>query len=232
MGNKNVKLTGGAQVGSGTTACILFPPLPCSNISENNTNIVTKLFKTKEAMLPETNRELLRILKRIDPEQKRFIYAIDHNCGEHLLSQENLNDVNEYLGTDYVSIKNKDLFYFNLIRTFDIDPSPSSLSKDKKEFVLQSLSLLHENKICHNDLHQKNIMMGIDGNPRIIDFGSFSFIKNDEDLFNMQLDSEMLRNTLSRPPSVKKRKRIFTDDDIENNDVHIENNGVQPKSLF
>ena len=37
--------------------------------------------------------------------------------------------------------------------------------------LMQSIALLHSVGWYHNDIHAHNILMGLDGNPRIIDFG-------------------------------------------------------------
>ena len=88
----------------------------------------------------------------------------------------------------------------------------SRIPELRKDFLRESVRLLHTWGICHNDLHKFNILRGSDGNPRIIDFGAASsfdpnnILPGDSDLISNDL--RMLETALRiAPPELPRGRR-------------------------
>ena len=67
----------GALISQGAYGCVYTPPLPCVNASpkamKSKTKMVTKVFGNNDDM--ETEWDISEKIKKIDPDQKYFIYA-------------------------------------------------------------------------------------------------------------------------------------------------------------
>ena len=205
---KSKSLIGGEIIGTGTTANVIYPALPCNSAHQSGSNIVTKLFFKKSDMVKELNLNLLNKLREIDPNQERFVYALDNsNCGNHSIPIESIDDIRETFPLQNIS-NTQQLSYFNMIRTVPIQ-NFYSLSEQRKEFVKQSLTILHNHGISHNDIHAQNVMISHDdGNLRIIDFGESAFLQYNvegEDLF--KLDNDKLNSLFNSPPEISRSRK-------------------------
>ena len=79
---------------------------------------------------------------------------------------ENQNEKKYYYVTDY--IQNKTLLEYLLIEKKGFSEKYSKFIFNK---ILKGVKFLHDNGICHLDLHLKNILFDKNFDPKIIDFG-------------------------------------------------------------
>lgn len=183
------RFRGGKSLGEGKSARTIHPAIPCKD-GRDLTNYVTRLlinYKTRlrkpEEDLMSNNIPLIKKLTEIDPTQKYFIYPEKCEVGE--LLDDNIKDG--------ATEDNKQHSEFMKIggetwRNFYTHRKPSL---KQKNHLKKSLELLHSNGIIHGDLTSKNIIMGKDNLPRLIDFGGSvydapeDYIKAESDLVDL-----------------------------------------------
>ena len=160
---KTRRRKGGVIIDKGGNSIILYPPPKCKNKS-NLEDYVGKITLTRSGKsLPEIDPKLLRILKKIDPDQKYLYYP--EKCD---VDDETIEENKEYnLKKDNIEIvrKGKDKWFDWKHRKDWKVPS-----EDKLEHLKKAIYLLHDNKIVHGDFSGANVIYGKDDMPRIIDF--------------------------------------------------------------
>jgi hypothetical protein len=204
------------------TSCI-----PCCSSSDcpntdksGNVSIVTKIFfNTTEGTVKYLKEvEIGNRLQKIDPNQNRFIFSLpkSSNCSTCTTKvkqldpsiQKVLRKVNP-LTTEDDTISNFKSFNMMAVNNYE---NVTAIPEYKKDFLKESLQILHANGICHLDLHKLNIMEGADLYPRIIDFGeSYIFDPTNVteiDIENMKKDRTTLSTTLLKTPKdIDKQRR-------------------------
>lgn len=167
---------GGRVIGEGGIARVIYPAIPCKDgrsMKKYTSRVVTKSQRRKqERDLVSNNIGLIQKLKEIDPDQKYLIYP--DNCEVGDLLEENI--------TDGVTEDNKHLSEF-LIKagvTWKEYTKKKKPSAKQKAHIIKAIELLHKHHIVHGDLHCKNIVMGDDNLPRLIDFGNSVYDSPDE----------------------------------------------------
>ena len=149
--------------------------MPCvkskKNVNGNTQRRVGKVIRLKDSV-PELT--MATVIKSIDGWQRYFIVPEDDSCDaanfkSHRDEYEKMCKV--YRGTsDYqltqlispyagVTIRN-----MNILSNFDFLGS--------LRHVLEGVSLLNKQGVCHFDLHDGNVLVDVRGTFRIIDFGS------------------------------------------------------------
>jgi hypothetical protein len=226
-------IKGGIILGSGMGgATVISPALPCgmNNSPEYLNTHASKVFHVNEKHSEqyykrETRPELIGILKKIDPHQERFVYALESKCSKpsYNIKDLNLQTINDLvqIGINNIEIykTTNDFNYFNMKligKTFE-DITQFNLTQEK--YLKESVEILHQNGICHLDLHKGNIVVhynikewGFENKPLIIDFG-LSKLESEaesEKQWNEYLEKEQLKLiTLfeKEPPPRGKRKR-------------------------
>jgi len=190
---KNQK--GGKLIGSGTEGCVFSPNIESKNYKPN-LKYVSKLIGKASGLSEEDVQKKLQ-LQKIDPEMKHLNYPMSfenvekinvttdniNNCsiinqaeykrnGQNYLRDNFINIIMEYGGISLDKYKEHSEEYKNktnrlemvLLRYIDI---------------AYNIYVLNRNGIIHGDINDRNIVLGSDGKPRIIDFG-FSFRLTDD----------------------------------------------------
>lgn len=172
------RIVGGEVLGGGLSGKVISPAIPCTrdDISkpEMLSQYVTKIFNNDEygqkSYVNETNPKLLSILKRIDPDQNKFIYAEETGTCENI----NLTEINPETAKDIAEIFKDvtilDTKSFLSLRMRKINIIGELLTADENDEAEESLIDLHDEGIVHNDLHSGNVVK-TDRGIRIIDFG-------------------------------------------------------------
>ena len=193
-------------------------PLEVDDVNAD-VSIVTKIFRTRPNDAVTYAKEIRygNVLRRHDADQLRFVYSLPKTCEEcrnvtlatlperarSILRRANpAADDNTLLSSFYM---------YNTIALTPYD-NIGQIPEGRKDFLRQSVHLLHTWGICHNDLHKFNILRGADGNPRIIDFGEASSFDpeniREEDTVTMLQDFRMLENSLRQaPPDLPRGRR-------------------------
>ena len=159
------------------------------------------------------NREVQvnnRILS-IDPEQKRFVvpsntYRIDLGA----LERNRPNLYNVFVSRCLESLDRPEFVYIGLMPV--LQKLEHGLSGSQKAYVRDSIQLLHQAGISHNDIHRDNVMIHtVDGTnyPVIIDFGRAGPIGEPIQDDMSQFESFFV----SAPPALKRRRRRDDDED-------------------
>jgi serine/threonine protein kinase len=144
------------MLSKGKTAKVIYPAIPCKD-GRDMTNYVSRVLDNDRSLqfLAHHKKELIEKLKKIDPEQKYFIYP--EYCEPGGLLESNREDG--------VTDENK--------HRSEIMVKATPLHKGEKfntKHILKAIKLLHSNKILHGDIHSGNIVLGTDNLPRLIDF--------------------------------------------------------------
>jgi hypothetical protein len=174
-------LRGGKVLGQGLFAKAIYPPIQCKD-GRDMKGLVTRFLKDGDidSLLSKWNPELIEKLKEIDPEQKYFFYP--EYCVPGDLSKENIEDGVTEENKKYSEVMKKGFETWGISiykrRTWMnyLAGRKVWINENKKylkmfEHLIKGVELLHSQKICHNDLHPGNIILGRDRLPRIIDFG-------------------------------------------------------------
>ena len=201
-------LYGGAVLGCGNQKCVFtnFPGVPADE--------VTAIFQYAMPNDPlalreynvETNPALLEILNRIDPTNERFVYAIVMDIAPTpiaTLPEETRNDIaRAQEGLPVTNLSELSIFKQKRVQTI---PKNDSINELQKEYLRDSVAILHANGIAHGDIHPGNI--GIyNGNIVLIDFGK-AIVRGDRDYETaIKFDNKMLMEDYFRK-SAKKRYR-------------------------
>lgn len=174
---------------------------------------VRKFFVTKQSLTSfesETRPELLKALQTIDPEQKRFVYAsgitlktdladdLKNECIQRMSYEEDIAP--EDLLNEVPS------FVMPFLTNID-----GPITRGQQAYLKESLDMLHAAQWTHNDIHIRNLMMGRDYMPRIVDFGLATPMRDPTDFAAQTVvDRSMLDNAFQRSlQPQRKRGRGF-----------------------
>ena len=120
----------------------------------------------------ETRPELLRTLKRLDPNQRYFVYA--RPCKPPEIP--NLWEIyGRYMNGiarrgKLVQMKDYKLQLRRAAKFPRMEPL-GEVSREDLDHLAEALDMLHGAGWTHRDLHPENVMRGEDSLPRIIDWG-------------------------------------------------------------
>jgi len=159
-------LKGGTVLAEGGSAFVVYPPPACKD-GRDMTNYVARVPKRKnyDEVITKSYPTLVRLLKKIDPNQMYFYYPERCEFGE--LTEENKQDgITESMKkyTELVKRGNQKWFDYRHPEQW-VDPTESQLNH-----LRNAIDLLHTHRIVHGDLNGDNIIYGDDRMPRIIDF--------------------------------------------------------------
>ena len=157
--------------------------MPCLELTENTSNLSSKII-FYGSLQNETRPELLSRLQQIDPYQSRFIYSLGACASFPIkaLSEENQTDI---LQVKPGVTNTGEIPFFNMMKANVIDWGlifkniGIAQIRDMLGQIKNYLSALHDVGIVHNDIKQENIMMGLDGNIKLIDFGQSQIVDID-----------------------------------------------------
>jgi thiamine kinase-like enzyme len=172
---------GGKKLGEGKYGFVIDPAIPCEG--KDMKGYVSKVFKTKEEFDNAKTNPVYAKLKEIDPDQTRFLYPEVCNAYGELTDENKQDGVTEENKTwSYLVKKGGDKTLYEYLENVN-----KYVTKDTVKFmmgelrnVFESVKLLHDNNILHDDLHTKNILVTVDGKFHIIDFDR-SFLLTDKD---------------------------------------------------
>jgi serine/threonine protein kinase len=172
---------GGKKLGEGKYGFVIEPAIPC--VGKDTTGYVSKVFKTKEEFDKAKTNPVYAKLKEIDPDQTRFLYPeLCDTSGE--LTDENKQDgvTEENKSWSYLVKKGGDKTLYEYLETVNKYVTKDTVKYMMGELrnVFESVKILHDNNILHDDLHTKNILVTADGKFHIIDFDR-SFLLTDKD---------------------------------------------------
>jgi len=218
-------LRGGAVIGSGTSGYVISPALPCFTLEDDISTMSSKIIFFGNSK-NETGDELLRRLREIDPSQKMFIYSLGPCTNSFViqsLNEENKKDI-KYLQSRNVLkegiTKTDQIQFFNMKKASVINwksilqnSGIVAIKKMLDPTLKTYLQLLHDNGIVHNDVKEDNIMMGLEGTLRLVDFGQsqMNFQLSEED-FDKAKKNDMARvdtiiNDFYTKPVKRERQR-------------------------
>ncbi len=172
---------GGRKLGEGKYGFVVYPAIPCED--KILVRYVSKVFKTKEEFDKAKSNPVYAKLKEIDPDQTRFLYPEFCDSPGELTEkskQDGVTEENKHWS--YLVKKGGNITLYDYLQKVD-----KYVTKETVKFMLgplrevfESVKILHENNILHDDLHTKNILVTTDGKFQIIDFDR-SFLLTDKD---------------------------------------------------
>ena len=171
----------GKILGKGANAIVIYPAIPCKdgrNMTRKVSRILVKDRRERNDLLG--NHPVLEILKKIDPEQKYFIYPETCEPGE--LLPENIED-----GVDEEDKYNSEIMELGGITWSQFNRNHKPSEKQKKH-ILTAMNKLHREGVVHADLHNYNIIIGEDNLPRIIDFG-YAKVNSPQEVIELEKQS-------------------------------------------
>jgi len=207
-----------AFVGVGSTGHVI-SPLPAATSTRG---LVTKLFlyrgandeRARRAAAVETDPQLLDILERIDPRREFFCFArTDVHALDVPIEALPRHLVDAVRACVRPKAAHDDEEVTSVTRTGELRyiyldamaPAPTgTLSADARAHLSRGLDMLHAASVAHGDAHFRNIMIGADGRPRLVDFGC---AVRGASAAECAADDVMLAAALGRPQSVERRKR-------------------------
>lgn len=169
-------------IGEGTYGSVYRPPLKCINKRINdkyqNKNYVMKI-STESSIKDEV--EIAKILRKIDPDSKYFIYLL-HN---KVILDVNISDINS--GFVYNNPNKKYYGYYmkyggiSLDEYYHLHKNEISITLVWKWLnkLLESILLLQKYKILHLDIKTSNIVIDENDDIRLIDFGLSNIMTDD-----------------------------------------------------
>jgi hypothetical protein len=160
---------GAGVLGTGASGCVI-DSLSCGKLSRENGYVAKIFYQDVNINIPLQNK-----LAEIDPDNKRFNrYYKDYTC--EIVGITNNTDVKACLQKGLQLNNSNIVFQRYLLPLESSNKSKQLLSKSQYKYLRESLDILRENKILHNDLPD-NVMIDPDDNmPRIIDWDNASFI--------------------------------------------------------
>ena len=165
-------ILGAGVLGTGASGCVV-DSLSCGKLSRENGYVAKILNQDVNINIPLHNK-----LAEIDPDNKRFNrYYKDDTC--EIEGIINNADIKACLQKG-LQLNDANIVFQRYL--LPLEPSQTQkqlLSKSQYRYLRESLDVLRENKILHNDLPD-NVMIDPDDNmPRIIDWDNASFIDNE-----------------------------------------------------
>lgn len=209
MGTSRIRqgLYGGAVLGCGNQKCVFtnFPGVPQNEVTAIFQYVVPNDPNALREYNVETNPELLNILNRIDPFNKRFVYAIVMNLEPMPISElpeETQNDIERVReGPERVTNLSQ-LSIFKQKRVTTI-PKGEKINEFYKEYLRDSVALLHAHGVAHGDIHPGNIGF-YNGNIVLIDFGKAVVRGNPDYETALNFDDRMLMDDYFKKSAVKR----------------------------
>jgi serine/threonine protein kinase len=201
------------------TSCISCCGQECFPVRrDGSVTTVSKVFPSTAKGISAYMQEIQfgPMLFRIDPNQDRFVYNLRQTCEECReipLGElpESVFKVLRKVNPDSTRDTLLSSFYMYSMPALEPYENVTLLSEARKNFLRESVQILHANGICHNDLHKYNILQGLDYNPRIIDFGNSTTFDprnpTEEDRERMSNEMRYLENTLRHAPPEIPRSR-------------------------
>lgn len=203
------KRRGGAKIGEGAYARIIYPGVPCKNSKKDPSTYVTKV-SSRETLWydPKQLKEIIERLKKVDPKGEYFILPEFCEYGE--LSEENKKDritYKEQLVGSYNMVKAEGNLSKKVYHTYmeiynitypiykETDKAKAAEMAEKnraivKEKLISLLPMLDrvikihdkllEARVLHNDMWATNIVEMKDGSLRLIDFDMASPLELEE----------------------------------------------------
>ncbi len=166
---------GGALIGKGSYGCVYYPALQCKHQKQYTAQFPRSVMKLTDA--PGINEiEISASLRHIDPNGDYFLPLQCETC-EIDQSDILVKECDLYQkSSEYNRKKFKGYFSpYGGLSLQDILDEKKPLSLDTiwgwLSYLIGSLSIVHSAKITHNDVTLKNIVIGSDNLPRLIDFG-------------------------------------------------------------
>jgi RIO-like serine/threonine protein kinase len=187
---------GGRIIGEGKIAEIYYPAIPCKDgrdMTHKVLRVVKKIKRYKNNL--SIGYPIITILNEIDPKQKYFIYPETCEYGD--LLPENIEDGLTDEDKEFSEIMNKGGQQWR-----DIEPT-----QKQTKYLLAGVKKLHNAGIVHTDIHRRNIIIGDDGMPRIIDFDR-AIVNATQEIIDLEddfINKFFVRNI--RPPGLLIRFR-------------------------
>ncbi len=192
---------GGKLIGYGAYGCVFIPPLLCKGERRPlGTNIVSKIGVGED--LTKDLVKLKYLADKIPEADKYFIITKDKQLCQPAANQiEKPREIEEcYRGADKLAS-----YTLTSLRMYRMNyggrelDSPNAIGSHTNvwqfgKHLLEGLTLLMVHGVIHADLHTSNIVVDNKNIPRIIDFGSALFMRNESDIKKSQLERLMHRN--------------------------------------
>ena len=161
-------------IGKGGYGCVFTPPLPCRRSKSKKlikkTKVVGKVMKKDDS---EIELNIGTLVKAIPGYERYYIVLEEDNC-----DTKNFQKLRkEYFSNcpTIQSVKNNDLqqllskYGGRSLHSISITPSFDFM--DSFRHVLEGISKLNNQGICHLDIKLDNLLIDMNGTVRIIDFG-------------------------------------------------------------
>jgi serine/threonine protein kinase len=157
------KKRGGTIIGYGLDAQVYYPAIPCAD-GRNMRHKISKVIRSdRRATYKPPNPAIINILRQVDPAQSYFFYPEECALGE--LLPQNIADGLTEEDKKYTQTQTSGRMILRLHIRMN---GPLNLAQLRH--LDAAIKILHGNGIIHNDLYDRNIIMGGDNLPRIIDF--------------------------------------------------------------
>lgn len=165
-------LLGAGILGAGASGCVI-DSLSCGKLSRENGYVAKIVNQNVDINIPLQNK-----LAEIDPDNKRFNrYYKDNTC--EVVGIINNADIKACLQKGLQVDKHNIVFQRYLVPLESSNTTKQQMTKSQYRYLRESLDVLRENKISHNDLPD-NVMIDPDDNmPRIIDWDNATFFDNE-----------------------------------------------------
>lgn len=195
------KRLGGKLLAQGLYGCVFNPPLYCSNGTKATDNKVSKLMRMNNAISEfATAKKIIHKIPDINEYSKYFILP-DTKCASRT-DQTNTNvkkcldDMETMLGKPPVELLRSPVLLGMNVGGIDLKKFIDTYNQTRipitfgntVQFIkffrdlIKCTEVLQDKFIIHNDLHSKNVMVGMDGVPRIIDFGRTFHVGSELDI--------------------------------------------------
>lgn len=143
-------------------------------------------------------------IRALDPEQKRFVVPRDTFRIDLETLERTRPELFNIFVTRCLESERPPVVYIGMMPI--LQPLEDGLSSGQKAYVRESIELMNQNGIAHNDIHLNNIMFHVVDSvqyPVIIDFGRASSMQD-----RVQDDTEQFNSFfVARPPALKRRRR-------------------------
>ena len=159
-------MIGGKIWGEGTYGCVFHPPIKCDGEKKRRSG-VGKIIKN----MYDANEEIqiAKKIKKIDP-KGNFTNPIIHDC---MIKKSNITKKDEdNILCGATSTLNENKTYRQIIYRYKGEDLLQTTNKDFMKFfnLVNGLKLLQQNKICHRDIKEQNIL-SLKNKYIFIDFG-------------------------------------------------------------
>lgn len=169
---RNLKKKGGTIIGKGKDGFII-DTLSYDDYNKDN-GYLAKIFKQGI----HVNKELNDKLKKIDPDENRFLqYIIPSSSFNKELLSDNA-DIQEYVKLNTFLFDNtNDVVFIKKLNPIDT----TKLTRKQYRYLKESLEILHKNNISHGDLPDNVMLDPQTNNPIIIDWENANLNATDKD---------------------------------------------------